>query len=396
MFAILLGGTVALASLYLYAATAQSIIGYVGSDGVSFSIGDGRIDYGYDWGWIRQKMFPGGGAPPLGWSRRPLYLRVRSPAPVSVPILPFTVWGLAVVACGLRGSRAALTPAQEYGWIQVCTILILAPLVFLSGVASPERSALPRCLPILCGLVVLVPSLRALRWLRRGAIAAAALAAAAALLEFAVDARALLASYLPVPLQRAYFVCASGYWCACLMALVGLLIWLDRRAARCADCDCEWCGRLLAPHDSCPPRCPDCGSPWRWQAERGVCRRTAIMCAALIATVSVTWATGADWTITIPAIDGVQRISAARGALMYSVRESCCGGRVMFVPMWVSLPLCASFMLLAMSRFRRVKAPETGACRVCGYNLYANVSGICPECGTPVPPSSAARRARSD
>ncbi len=34
-------------------------------------------------------------------------------------------------------------------------------------------------------------------------------------------------------------------------------------------------------------------------------------------------------------------------------------------------------------------------CRVCGYNLTGNVSGICPECGTPIPPSPEAKRRES-
>ena len=29
-----------------------------------------------------------------------------------------------------------------------------------------------------------------------------------------------------------------------------------------------------------------------------------------------------------------------------------------------------------------------GCCHRCGYNLTGNVSGICPECGTPVPPKA--------
>jgi len=29
--------------------------------------------------------------------------------------------------------------------------------------------------------------------------------------------------------------------------------------------------------------------------------------------------------------------------------------------------------------------PPPGHCRTCGYNLRGNVSGVCPECGTPAP-----------
>jgi undecaprenyl pyrophosphate phosphatase UppP len=35
----------------------------------------------------------------------------------------------------------------------------------------------------------------------------------------------------------------------------------------------------------------------------------------------------------------------------------------------------------------RIKWPEPiGRCQKCGYDLTGNVSGRCPECGTPVPP----------
>ena len=35
--------------------------------------------------------------------------------------------------------------------------------------------------------------------------------------------------------------------------------------------------------------------------------------------------------------------------------------------------------------FRRAPRRERrGLCRHCGYNLTGNVSGICPECGTPM------------
>lgn len=31
---------------------------------------------------------------------------------------------------------------------------------------------------------------------------------------------------------------------------------------------------------------------------------------------------------------------------------------------------------------------STGSCSSCGYNLVSNTSGICPECGTPIPEES--------
>src|SRR5687768_14918702 len=34
---------------------------------------------------------------------------------------------------------------------------------------------------------------------------------------------------------------------------------------------------------------------------------------------------------------------------------------------------------------RRIKRPQPGHCRACAYDLTGNVSGTCPECGTPTP-----------
>jgi hypothetical protein len=49
------------------------------------------------------------------------------------------------------------------------------------------------------------------------------------------------------------------------------------------------------------------------------------------------------------------------------------------IPLWtVFLPLAA---LAGCTSIGRVKARRPGCCRRCGYNLYGNRSGICPECG---------------
>ena len=49
---------------------------------------------------------------------------------------------------------------------------------------------------------------------------------------------------------------------------------------------------------------------------------------------------------------------------------------------------------IAGSRFWRKWDPKEGFCSICGYNLTANVSGTCPECGTRIPPQQAASGAR--
>ena len=49
-------------------------------------------------------------------------------------------------------------------------------------------------------------------------------------------------------------------------------------------------------------------------------------------------------------------------------------------------PLCFLLGVLALARARRLRAAarRAGLCERCGYDLRGNVSGRCPECGTPV------------
>jgi hypothetical protein len=53
------------------------------------------------------------------------------------------------------------------------------------------------------------------------------------------------------------------------------------------------------------------------------------------------------------------------------------------IPLWSALTITAAYPLYRVLRRRR--APS-GHCQTCGYNLTGNVSGICPECGTPITP----------
>jgi hypothetical protein len=52
-----------------------------------------------------------------------------------------------------------------------------------------------------------------------------------------------------------------------------------------------------------------------------------------------------------------------------------------FVPVWMPLAIAAFPTALLWWRGRRYAA---GQCQNCGYDLTGNVSGVCPECGTPL------------
>jgi hypothetical protein len=54
------------------------------------------------------------------------------------------------------------------------------------------------------------------------------------------------------------------------------------------------------------------------------------------------------------------------------------------------LLLCPVAQIAAIVRRRRRLARRGGFCEICGYNLTGNTSGVCPECGTPVPGKSGA------
>lgn len=50
--------------------------------------------------------------------------------------------------------------------------------------------------------------------------------------------------------------------------------------------------------------------------------------------------------------------------------------------LWMPLPAVTLIAIWLLYRDRRRIVP--GCCVRCGYDLFGNVSGICPECGTPI------------
>jgi hypothetical protein len=53
-------------------------------------------------------------------------------------------------------------------------------------------------------------------------------------------------------------------------------------------------------------------------------------------------------------------------------------------PLWMPLLLLGGYTLVTLfrSRIRRYRRRTGGRCSECGYDLFGNESGVCPECGT--------------
>ena len=59
-----------------------------------------------------------------------------------------------------------------------------------------------------------------------------------------------------------------------------------------------------------------------------------------------------------------------------------------FWPLLLTAALPARWVWVRMPR----RAEKRGLCHVCRYDLTGNISGVCPECGTPVDVSAGVRR----
>jgi hypothetical protein len=69
----------------------------------------------------------------------------------------------------------------------------------------------------------------------------------------------------------------------------------------------------------------------------------------------------------------------------YGTRRHCLDVSYWFLAIVVAVPL--------LRRLIPRRGPPPGHCRTCGYDLTANASGRCPECGAEVPAAAAERHA---
>jgi predicted RNA-binding Zn-ribbon protein involved in translation (DUF1610 family) len=58
--------------------------------------------------------------------------------------------------------------------------------------------------------------------------------------------------------------------------------------------------------------------------------------------------------------------------------------RCLHIPHWILLFVVATPTTVLFWRDRHRRIPP-GHCQTCGYDLTGNVSGVCPECGKPIP-----------
>jgi hypothetical protein len=97
-----------------------------------------------------------------------------------------------------------------------------------------------------------------------------------------------------------------------------------------------------------------------------------------------------------PWIPDTNRLGFAVGTEAFFAVESSANApqseivRFVTIPFWFlcvpasALPLMWTYRRLIRNRLR------PNHCKSCGYNLAGNASGVCPECGTPIPPPTAA------
>lgn len=85
------------------------------------------------------------------------------------------------------------------------------------------------------------------------------------------------------------------------------------------------------------------------------------------------------WTVRRSSWKYGRSTSAAAGGTGRFAQASC---SAIEIPLWLPLALATACTLYVLVRHARRRSRPWGQCPHCGFDLTANISGICPECGT--------------
>ena len=95
----------------------------------------------------------------------------------------------------------------------------------------------------------------------------------------------------------------------------------------------------------------------------------------------------ASWTDP-PIIDLKERPYFEWKSFNFTTKREVWSGHSLRFPHWLPTIIFAIYPTIAFIRgpYSRYYRRRKGLCLNCGYNLTGNVSGVCPECGTPLDP----------
>jgi len=125
-------------------------------------------------------------------------------------------------------------------------------------------------------------------------------------------------------------------------------------------------------------------TPWSWDIER------LLWCVPLLACVLVSIWAGSSVSFAARFIAGLMQSLAL--PVLFDVASGSIS-RLLLVSVWYAGTFALVTHVLGTDVLARAKrARWAGRCVKCHYDLTGNVSGICPECGTPVDDARLAKR----
>ena len=126
-----------------------------------------------------------------------------------------------------------------------------------------------------------------------------------------------------------------------------------------------------------------CSGGWQWPSEDGmVCCTLARGRVCIRRSAEVSAPMPGDRLLSRMGFEYGRTSDPAFPGLRPTISES------LIFPCWLPFALTALLPALWLWRYRRdrrLRSDGMPHCAKCDYNLTGNVSGVCPECGTPIP-----------